>query len=84
VSQRAAGWAVDDLRLAEPDLRARRGEGVCEVVYTLILPELGRMADALGPAGVAGVASQMARILLLIGVDLLAMRSLRGCIPPVT
>jgi uncharacterized membrane protein YtjA (UPF0391 family) len=42
------------------------------------------MADALGPAGEAGVASQMARILLLIGVDLLAMRSLRGRIPPVS
>jgi uncharacterized membrane protein YtjA (UPF0391 family) len=84
VSQRASWWAVDDLRLAEPDLRARRGEGVCEVVYALILPELGRVAGALDSAGVAGVASQIARILLLIGVVLLAMRSLRGRTPPVT
>jgi hypothetical protein len=53
VSQRAAGWAVDDLRPAEPDLRARRGEVVCEAVYALIRPELGLVADALGAAGVA-------------------------------
>jgi uncharacterized membrane protein YtjA (UPF0391 family) len=78
VSQRAAGWAVDDLRLPEPDLRTRRGEGVYEVVYALRLPELGRVVDALGSAGVAGVASQIARILLLIGVVLSAMRPLRG------
>ena len=64
MSQRAAGWAVDDLRPAEPDLRARRGEGVCEAVYALILPELGLVAGALGSAGVGGVASQLARILL--------------------
>jgi uncharacterized membrane protein YtjA (UPF0391 family) len=78
VSQRAAGWAVDDLRLAEPDLRARRGEGVYEVVYALRLPELGRVVDALGSAWVAGVAPQIARILLLIGVVLSAMRPLHG------
>jgi hypothetical protein len=71
VSQRAAGRAVDGLRPAEPDLRARRGEGVWEAGYALILPELGLIADALGSAGVASEWSY-------------GVRPLRACTPPVT
>lgn len=51
--------------------------------YALVFLVVGLIAGALGLAGVAAVATQIAWILFLIGVVLLVIHLLRGRVPPV-
>ena len=52
------------------------------IYYALIFLIVGLVAGALGLAGVAVMASQIAWILLLIGVALLVIQLVRGRTPP--
>jgi uncharacterized membrane protein YtjA (UPF0391 family) len=51
--------------------------------YALVFLIVGLIAGALGLAGVAAVASQIAWILFLIGVVLLVIHLAKGRVPPV-
>jgi uncharacterized membrane protein YtjA (UPF0391 family) len=51
--------------------------------YALVFLIVGLLAGALGSVGVAGMASQIAWILFLIGVVLLVVQLLRGRTRPV-
>ena len=51
--------------------------------YALVFLIGGLVAGALGLVGVAGMASQIAWILFLIGLGLLVVQLLRGRTPPV-
>jgi uncharacterized membrane protein YtjA (UPF0391 family) len=83
----SAGREVDDLRRTEPDLGGRNNRGVADVLlriyYALVFLFVGLVAGALGLVGVVSMASQIAWILLLIGVLLLVVQLLRRRTPPV-
>ncbi|MGH2405554.1 MAG: DUF1328 domain-containing protein [bacterium] len=50
--------------------------------YALAFLIVGMIAGALGLAGIAAVASQIAWILFLVGIVLLAIHLIRGHTPP--
>jgi len=53
------------------------------IYYALVFLIVGLVAGALGLVGVADIASQIAWILLLIGIVLLVIQLVRGRTPPV-
>ncbi len=52
------------------------------IYYALVFLIVGLIAGALGLAGVAAVASQIAWVLFLIGIVLLVVHLARGRTPP--
>jgi uncharacterized membrane protein YtjA (UPF0391 family) len=81
--------------VSDPEItRLRHALGVCferyehegrqMIYYALVFLIVGLVAGALGLAAIAGVASQIAWVLFLIGIVLLVVQMLRGRTPPVT
>src|SRR5262245_41744449 len=80
----SSGGETADLRSTGPGLCGRTDKEFPILYYALVFLIVGLVASALGLVGVAGIASEIAWILFLIGIVLLVVQLFRGRTPPVT